>query len=168
MHLSRTPLPHVVALLLLSLLVISCAGWAENARTTIEVGAVAVDVADHAIASALSTTCADVAELPVGPERTAALDACLDSHHFNDAIVAIRVADRALRAAQAAVDAGEKIDDEAPWRDAAACLAASVVQVVAALTASGIDVPPALSTGASLLASITGDCAGPSTSESLS
>lgn len=136
-----------------------CATWADTARTTIEVSAVGVDVADHAVADALTTTCHDVAELPAAsPERAAALDACLDAHGFDDAIVAIRVADRALRAAQAAVDAGEKIDDDAPWRSAAACLAASVTEVLAAVQASGVDVPPALTTGASLLAAIAGDC----------
>lgn len=139
-----------------------CATWADTARTTIEVSAVGVDVADHAVADALERTCADVAELPArSPERAAALDACLASHHYDDAIVAIRVADRALRAAQAAVDAGERLDDDAPWRSAAACLAASVTEVLAAVQASGVDVPPALTTGASLLAAIAGDCAAP-------
>ena len=150
-----------VALLIVSLSIAlsACATWADTARATIEVSAVGVDVADHAVADALERTCADVAELPArSPERAAALDACLASHHYDDAIVAIRVADRALRAAQAAVDAGERIDDDAPWRSAAACLAASVTEVLAAVQASGVDVPPALTTGASLLAAIAGDC----------
>lgn len=152
----------LAALIIATIALSACAGWADNARTTIEVGAVAVDVADHAVADALEVTCGHVAELPAAsPERAAALDACLDAHHYDDAILAIRVADRALRAAQAAVDAGERIDDSAPWKSAAACLAASVTEVLAAVQASGVTVPPALTTGASLLAAIAGDCVVP-------
>lgn len=137
-----------------------CGTWADSARTTIEVGAVAVDVADHSLAAALTATCASVAELPAEtPERAAALDACLVSHHYDTAIDAIRVADHTLRAAQAAVDAGERADDKGPWLSIAACLAASVQEVLAALDAAGVDVPPALTTGVSILAGITGTCA---------
>jgi hypothetical protein len=154
-----TPLALLSLLAALAIALPACVGWADSARTTIEVGAVAVDVADHAIADALTVTCADVADLPAAsPERAAALDACLDAHGFDDAIAAIRVADRALRAAQAAVDAGERLDDRAPWLEVAACLAASVQDVLAAIAAAGVDVPPALTTGASLLAGLTGTC----------
>lgn len=148
----------VIALLALAVPVTACTSWADGARTTIEVGAVAVDSADHAVASALERTCADVADLPVGPERSAALDACLESHHYDTAIIAIRVADRALRAAQAAVDAGDRADDPAPWRGIAACVAVAVTQVLAAVHEAGVPIPAELTTGASLLAAITGEC----------
>ncbi|HKB93309.1 MAG TPA: RyR domain-containing protein [Gaiellaceae bacterium] len=149
----------------LALTLSGCGTWADRARTTIEVSAVAVDVADHALADALTSTCASVADLPArSSERAAALDACLAAHHYDDALTAIRVADRALRAAQAAVDAGVRADDEAPWRETAACVAVAVAEVLAAVQAAGVDVPPALTTGASLLAAYTGTCAATSPS----
>lgn len=144
--------------LLLLFALTGCATWADTARTTIEVSAVAVDVADHSVAAALSATCSAVEVMPVGEERSAALDACLSTHHYDDAIAAIRVADRSLRAAQAAVDTGEQLDDKAPWVAIAACLTESIGQVLAALTEAGVAVPPALTAGVAALAGFTGTC----------
>jgi hypothetical protein len=156
----------VLAIVMLSVPNTGCATWADSARTTIEASAVAVNVADHAVASSLSTVCASVEALPAAsPERAAALDACLSTHHYDDAIAAIRVADRALRAAQAAVDAGERAGDPAPWRGVAACVAESVTQVLAAVHEAGVDVPPELTRGASLLAAIAGVCRPTDTSD---
>lgn len=139
------------------------ASWQTTARTAIEASAVLVDTGDSALAVAIKSDCAPLVEHmePGSPERVHVADLCLNSHHYDDAIHAVAVADHSLRAAQAVVDGAERAHDAHLWTAAAPCLAVAVGDVVAALTAAGVTLPPAVMSAVTMLEAFAGTCPAP-------
>lgn len=121
-----------------------CASWSDKARHTLEATAVTVNGVDRSVASAIRVQCGDTAQGDVGPERDAAVDACLHSHHLDTAVRAISESDRALRVAQATLDAAENAKDEGKWTAAIPCLLVALRGLGDALLDAGVPVPDAL------------------------
>lgn len=153
----------LVGLALLGLLSGCGASTWTVARTSIETGAVVVDVGDGALAAAIRADCGPLVEhlAPGSEERLHVRDLCLADHHFDDAITAVDVADHALRVAQATVDAAERAHDEHVWTAAAPCLGLAVHEVVAALSAAGVTLPPEVLVGLTAIEAFAGTCAAP-------
>lgn len=121
-----------------------CATWSDKAQHTLEASAVMVNGVDRAVASAIRVQCADTAQGAVGEERDAAVDACLRSHHLDTAVRAIAESDRALRIAQATLDAATEAKDEGRWTAAVPCLVTALRGLGDALLDAGVPLPDAL------------------------
>lgn len=145
----RVP-PSAAALLLvigtlgLASQISGCASWADKGRHSLEASAVLVNGIDRSVASAIRTECQNAAQGPVSPERDAAVDRCLHEHHLDTAIVAIAESDRALRVAQASLDAAEDAKNEDEWRAALPCVSLALGHLLDALLDAGIPAPGAL------------------------
>lgn len=155
--------PPTAGLLLLALVAAAyasgCATWRDTMHGGLDVAAHAVVVADDTIADSAHRDCdpAVAGLAPGSPERAAAGGACLSAHRYTDAAGAVVVAVGALRAAERLLDASSTT--LATWAARVPCLLAAFREMVAALTAAAIALPPDVVGVADTLADTFGDAA---------
>lgn len=128
-----------LALLLSAHLVYACGGSTfDRARHVLEASAVAVNSADLVLAGVIRRECAAFRG------NADAVDQCVRSRNYDDAVAAIVSADHALRATQAGIDAAERAD-RGEWIDGALpCAVHASVSAVNLVTTITGEQPSAL------------------------
>lgn len=126
-----------------------CGGWQSQARTTLELGAKALNTGEQLAARALRADCG-------GLSSEAEVRVCYDVRGFDDVRAAIALSDRSLRLAQSVLDTEAAPSD---WLSKGACVLSSLSRLAEVLAEANVRVPPEVSAVVNTLSVLGGQCA---------